>query len=136
MYSLWCDCLYKLSLANHFRDNIFWLPHNLDFRSRAYSILPYLTHLRSDLSRSIFIAEKRPLGSNDPACLKIHNKLDWHEGKKTDVYATGIYLTAHPTYGFTILLIGSSNEMPSLFMSAISLATISTKNYKNVFLIS
>jgi DNA-directed RNA polymerase len=32
MYSLWCDALYRLSLANHFRDKIFWLPHNMDFR--------------------------------------------------------------------------------------------------------
>ena len=32
MYSLWCDTLYSLSLANHFRNKIFWMPHNMDFR--------------------------------------------------------------------------------------------------------
>jgi len=73
MYSLWCDCLYKLSLANHFRDKIFWLPHNLDFRGRAYPMSPHLTHLSSDLSRSILIfAEKKPLGPNGLDWLKIH----------------------------------------------------------------
>jgi len=54
-----------MSLANHFRDKIFWLPHNLDFRGRAYSMSPHLTHLSSDLSRSILMfAEKKLLGSN------------------------------------------------------------------------
>jgi len=51
MYSLWCDALYKLSLAQHFRDKIFWLPHNMDFRGRVYPIAPHLNHLGSDLSR-------------------------------------------------------------------------------------
>src|SRR5205085_1985742 len=35
MYSLWCTCLYKLSIANHLRGRVFWLPHNLDFRGRS-----------------------------------------------------------------------------------------------------
>ncbi|XP_043493489.1 DNA-directed RNA polymerase, mitochondrial isoform X2 [Polistes fuscatus] len=73
MYSLWCDCLYKLSLANHFRNNIFWLPHNLDFRGRVYPIAPHLTHLGSDLARSILIfAQGKPLGPNGLDWLKIH----------------------------------------------------------------
>ncbi|KAK2586475.1 hypothetical protein KPH14_010745 [Odynerus spinipes] len=73
MYSLWCDCLYKLSLANHFRNNIFWLPHNLDFRGRVYPIPPHLTHLGSDLARSILIfAQGKPLGSQGLDWLKIH----------------------------------------------------------------
>lgn len=36
MLSLYSDTLYKLSLANHFRDRAFWLPTNLDFRGRTY----------------------------------------------------------------------------------------------------
>ncbi|KAI4498145.1 hypothetical protein M0802_006631 [Mischocyttarus mexicanus] len=73
MYSLWCDCLYKLSLANHFRNHIFWLPHNLDFRGRVYPIPPHLTHLGSDLARSILIfAQGKPLGLNGLDWLKIH----------------------------------------------------------------
>ncbi|XP_015177873.1 PREDICTED: DNA-directed RNA polymerase, mitochondrial [Polistes dominula] len=73
MYSLWCDCLYKLSLANHFRNHVFWLPHNLDFRGRVYPIPPHLTHLGSDLARSILIfAQGKPLGSHGLDWLKIH----------------------------------------------------------------
>ncbi|XP_018059905.1 PREDICTED: DNA-directed RNA polymerase, mitochondrial isoform X1 [Atta colombica] len=73
MHSLWCDCLYKLSLANHFRDKIFWMPHNLDFRGRAYPVPPHLTHLSSDLGRSILMfAQGKPLGSDGLDWLKIH----------------------------------------------------------------
>ncbi|XP_035743443.1 DNA-directed RNA polymerase, mitochondrial-like isoform X1 [Vespa mandarinia] len=73
MYSLWCDCLYKLSVANHYRNNVFWLPHNLDFRGRVYPVPPHLTHLGSDLARSIMIfAQKKPLGPNGLDWLKIH----------------------------------------------------------------
>lgn len=36
LLSLYTDTLYKLSLANHFRDRPFWLPTNLDFRGRTY----------------------------------------------------------------------------------------------------
>lgn len=92
MYSLWCDCLYRLSLANHvsyelkqcelivsifkylqFRDDIFWLPHNMDFRGRVYPIPPHLNHLGSDLARSMLIfAESRPLGPKGLDWLKLH----------------------------------------------------------------
>ncbi|XP_032688017.1 DNA-directed RNA polymerase, mitochondrial isoform X2 [Odontomachus brunneus] len=73
MFSLWCDCLYKLCLANHFRDQVFWLPHNLDFRGRAYPVPPHLTHLTSDLGRSFLIfAQKKPLGPKGLDWLKIH----------------------------------------------------------------
>ncbi|XP_011867383.1 PREDICTED: DNA-directed RNA polymerase, mitochondrial isoform X2 [Vollenhovia emeryi] len=73
MHSLWCDCLYKLSIANHFRDKIFWMPHNLDFRGRAYPIPPHLTHLSSDLGRSILMfAQGKPLGPKGFDWLKIH----------------------------------------------------------------
>lgn len=73
MYSLWCDCLYRLSLANHFRDDIFWLPHNMDFRGRVYPVPPHLNHLGSDLARSMLVfAESRPLGPDGLKWLKLH----------------------------------------------------------------
>ncbi|KAK4874106.1 hypothetical protein RN001_013466 [Aquatica leii] len=73
MYSLWCDCLYRLSLANHFRNDVFWLPHNMDFRGRVYPIPPHLNHLGSDLARSILVfAESRPLGPKGLDWLKLH----------------------------------------------------------------
>lgn len=73
MYSLWCDCLYRLSLANHFRDRVFWLPHNMDFRGRVYPIPPHLNHLGSDLARSMLLFhEKKPLGRDGLRWLKLH----------------------------------------------------------------
>lgn len=73
LYSLSCDTLHKLSLANHFRDKIFWLPHNMDFRGRVYPLPPHLNHLSSDLSRSLlFFHQKQPLGENGLSWLKLH----------------------------------------------------------------
>lgn len=73
MYGLWCDALYRLSLANYFRDKTFWLPHNMDFRGRVYPIPPHLNHLGSDLSRCLLVFDKaRPLGKNGFRWLKLH----------------------------------------------------------------
>ncbi|XP_073977527.1 mitochondrial RNA polymerase isoform X2 [Rhodnius prolixus] len=73
MFSLWCDALYKLSLANHFRDKIFWLPHNMDFRGRVYPCPPHLNHLSSDMSRSLLcFAKGEPLGDKGLDWIKLH----------------------------------------------------------------
>lgn len=73
MYSLWCDALYRLSLAHHFRDRIFWLPHNMDFRGRVYPCPPHLNHLGSDMARSLLcFAKGKPLGQDGLDWLKIH----------------------------------------------------------------
>lgn len=73
MYSLGCDTLYKLSLANHFRDKTFWLPHNMDFRGRVYPVPPHLTHLSSDLIRSFLqFHQTQPLGVDGLRWLKLH----------------------------------------------------------------
>ncbi|XP_043252193.1 DNA-directed RNA polymerase, mitochondrial-like [Colletes gigas] len=73
MYSLWCDSLYRLSLANYLRDKVFWLPHNLDFRGRVYPVPPHLNHLTADLGRSLLLFGKpKPLGRNGLDWLKLH----------------------------------------------------------------
>ncbi|KAG5674913.1 hypothetical protein PVAND_004858 [Polypedilum vanderplanki] len=73
MYSLWCDAHYRLSLANHFRNRVFWLPHNLDFRGRFYSIPPHLSHLSADLGRSLLkFHKKKKLGIDGLSWLKLH----------------------------------------------------------------
>lgn len=60
-------------MLHQFRDQVFWLPHNLDFRGRAYPVPPHLTHLTSDLGRSFLVfAQKKPLGSKGLDWLKIH----------------------------------------------------------------
>ncbi|AWP11147.1 putative DNA-directed RNA polymerase mitochondrial [Scophthalmus maximus] len=73
MHSLRMDALYKLSIANHMRDEIFWFPHNMDFRGRTYPCPPYFNHLGSDMTRAILVfAEGKPLGPKGLDWLKIH----------------------------------------------------------------
>ncbi|KAJ0174512.1 hypothetical protein K1T71_009620 [Dendrolimus kikuchii] len=73
MHSLWCDMLYKLSLANHFRDSIFWLPHNMDFRGRVYACPPHVSVLGADAQRAMLVfAKKEPLGPRGLRWLKLH----------------------------------------------------------------
>ncbi|KAH1174492.1 DNA-directed RNA polymerase, mitochondrial [Mauremys mutica] len=73
MYSLRMDALYKLSIANHMRDKVFWFPHNMDFRGRTYPCPPYFNHLGSDITRAILLfAEGKPLGARGLDWLKIH----------------------------------------------------------------
>ncbi|XP_077390802.1 DNA-directed RNA polymerase, mitochondrial isoform X2 [Festucalex cinctus] len=73
MHSLRMDALYKLSIANHMRDEVFWFPHNMDFRGRTYPCPPYFNHLGSDVTRSILLfAEGKPLGPKGLDWLKIH----------------------------------------------------------------
>ncbi|XP_072245864.1 DNA-directed RNA polymerase, mitochondrial [Leuresthes tenuis] len=73
MHSLRMDALYKLSIANHMRDEIFWFPHNMDFRGRTYPCPPYFNHLGSDVTRAMLVfAEGKPLGPKGLDWLKIH----------------------------------------------------------------
>uniref|UniRef100_UPI0037E77CFC DNA-directed RNA polymerase, mitochondrial n=1 Tax=Semicossyphus pulcher TaxID=241346 RepID=UPI0037E77CFC len=73
MHSLRMDALYKLSIANHLRDEIFWFPHNMDFRGRTYPCPPYFNHLGSDVTRAILVfAEGKKLGPKGLDWLKIH----------------------------------------------------------------
>ncbi|XP_034243849.1 DNA-directed RNA polymerase, mitochondrial [Thrips palmi] len=73
MYSQWCDTLYKLCIANDFRDRVFWLPHNMDFRGRVYPVCPHLQHMSNDLARSLLIfAKGEKLGPDGLNWLKLH----------------------------------------------------------------
>ncbi|KAM5230852.1 DNA-directed RNA polymerase, mitochondrial isoform 6-T6 [Hipposideros larvatus] len=73
MHSLRTDALYRLSLAQHLRHRIFWLPHNMDFRGRTYPCPPHFNHLGSDLARALLeFAQGRPLGPHGLDWLKVH----------------------------------------------------------------
>lgn len=73
MHSLRMDALYKLSIANYMRDEVFWFPHSMDFRGRTYPCPPYFNHLGSDVTRAILLfAEGKPLGRKGVDWLKIH----------------------------------------------------------------
>ncbi|XP_077998837.1 DNA-directed RNA polymerase, mitochondrial-like [Glandiceps talaboti] len=73
MHSLRMDFLYKLSIANKYRHDIFWFPHNMDFRGRVYPCPPHFNHLGTDAMRSILLFGKgRALGENGLDWLKMH----------------------------------------------------------------
>ncbi|KAK3917409.1 DNA-directed RNA polymerase, mitochondrial [Frankliniella fusca] len=72
-YSLWCDTLYKLCIAHEFRDRVFWLPHNMDFRGRVYPVCPHLQHMSNDMARSVLVfAKGEKLGPDGLDWLKLH----------------------------------------------------------------
>ncbi|CCA72321.1 related to RPO41-DNA-directed RNA polymerase, mitochondrial [Serendipita indica DSM 11827] len=68
-----CSTNYKMEIARTFLGEKFYLPHNVDFRGRAYPIPPHLNHLGDDLSRGLLLfAEGKPLGKRGIRWLKIH----------------------------------------------------------------
>ena len=55
--------LYRTSIAYHFKHDVLYFPHNLDFRGRVYPIAPYLNRMGADLARSLLVfAEGKPSG--------------------------------------------------------------------------
>lgn len=53
--------LEKISVADQMKNRPFYLPHNIDFRGRAYPIGGALTHYGGDLSRGLLeFAEEKP----------------------------------------------------------------------------
>ncbi|KIJ06872.1 hypothetical protein PAXINDRAFT_41991, partial [Paxillus involutus ATCC 200175] len=68
-----CSVNYKIEISRAFLGDAFYLPHNLDFRGRAYPIPPHLNHIGDDLSRGLLMfAEAKPLGERGLRWLKIH----------------------------------------------------------------
>ncbi|CAH8472575.1 unnamed protein product [Heterobilharzia americana] len=71
--SLWSTELYRLSIANQYRDKTIWFPHSMDFRGRVYPCPPHFNHTGSDVARSLIVfAKGLPLGPNGLDWLKIH----------------------------------------------------------------
>lgn len=56
-----------------FVGDVFYQPHSLDFRGRAYPMPLHLNHMGDDLSRGLLkFAEAKPLGVRGLRWLKIH----------------------------------------------------------------
>ncbi|KAG2159046.1 uncharacterized protein EDB93DRAFT_1076283 [Suillus bovinus] len=68
-----CSVNYKIEIARAFLGDTMYLPHNLDFRGRAYPIPPHFNHIGDDLSRGLLLfGEAQPLGEQGLRWLKIH----------------------------------------------------------------
>jgi len=73
LHSLRCDLAIKLKIADKFKSDTLYFPHNIDFRGRAYPIPPNLSHLGNDLCRGIVLFDKaKPLGRDGLKWLKVH----------------------------------------------------------------
>lgn len=68
-----CFQNFQLEIARAYLDETFYLPHNVDFRGRAYPIPPYLNQMGADNARALMIFDQgRPLGEHGLRWLKIH----------------------------------------------------------------
>ncbi|KAK5949604.1 DNA-directed RNA polymerase [Knufia fluminis] len=68
-----CFQNFQMEIARSFYDETFYLPHNVDFRGRAYPIPPYLNQMGADNARGLMLFDKgRELGEKGLMWLKIH----------------------------------------------------------------
>jgi DNA-directed RNA polymerase len=68
-----CKQNYTLEIARAFVHDVFFLPHNMDFRGRCYPIPPYLSPTGDDMNRGLLMfADKKPLGKTGLRWLQIH----------------------------------------------------------------
>ncbi|KAF9006988.1 DNA/RNA polymerase [Cyathus striatus] len=95
-----CSVNYKIEIARAFLGDKLYLPHNVDFRGRAYPIPPHLSHIGDDLSRGLLkFADAKPLGERGLRWLKIHlanlygydkatfdERVDWVMERLDDIY--------------------------------------------------
>lgn len=75
LFSMRADTQHKLDQAGAFaNEERLWLPHNVDFRGRAYPIPVYLQHMGCDLTRSMlaFASPGVELGPRGLYWLKVH----------------------------------------------------------------
>lgn len=68
-----CKFNYQLEIARSYINDAFYIPHNLDFRGRAYPVPPHLSPVGDDLCRGLLtFAEKKKLGKTGLRWLRIH----------------------------------------------------------------
>ncbi|KAJ5587142.1 uncharacterized protein N7459_002907 [Penicillium hispanicum] len=71
-HSVRCFQNFQLEVARTFRNETFYLPHNMDFRGRAYPLPPYLNQMGADNARGLLLfSEAKPLGVSGMRWLKI-----------------------------------------------------------------
>ena len=71
-HSMRCFQNFQLEVARAYRNETFYLPHNMDFRGRAYPLPPYLNQMGADNCRGLLLfSEAKPLGASGLRWLKI-----------------------------------------------------------------
>ena len=67
-----CFQNFQMEIAKTYIDEIFYLPHNIDFRGRAYPIPPYFNQMGADNCRGLMLfANGRELGETGLKWLKV-----------------------------------------------------------------
>jgi DNA-directed RNA polymerase, mitochondrial len=73
LHSQRCFQNFQLEIARALRNEVFYFPHNIDFRGRAYPIPPYLNHMGADHCRGLLkFGEGKELGESGMKWLSIH----------------------------------------------------------------
>ncbi|KAK8163332.1 hypothetical protein BC567DRAFT_273475 [Phyllosticta citribraziliensis] len=68
-----CFQNFQLEVAHAFKDEVFYFPHNMDFRGRAYPLPALLNHMGADMARGLLtFAKGKELGTGGLRWLKIH----------------------------------------------------------------
>lgn len=68
-----CKFNYQLEIARSYINDTFYIPHNLDFRGRAYPVPPHLSPVGDDLCRGLLtFAEPKRIGASGLRWLRIH----------------------------------------------------------------
>ena len=87
MHSNRCFQSFQMEIAKAYLNDTFYLPHNVDFRGRAYPIPPYLNQMGADNCRGLLrFANGRALGKDGLRWLKIHlsNVFGYDKASLTD----------------------------------------------------
>ncbi|KAI9930308.1 DNA-directed RNA polymerase [Aspergillus wentii] len=72
LHSQRCFQNFQMEIARAYRNEAFYLPHNMDFRGRAYPLPPYLNQMGADNSRGLLcFKDAKPLGASGLRWLKI-----------------------------------------------------------------
>ncbi|RAL14983.1 DNA-directed RNA polymerase [Aspergillus homomorphus CBS 101889] len=72
IHSQRCFQNFQMEIARAYLDETFYLPHNIDFRGRAYPLPPYLNQMGADNARGLLLfSEAKQLGPQGLRWLKI-----------------------------------------------------------------
>lgn len=73
LHSQRCFMNFQMEIAQAYKNETFFLPHNMDFRGRAYPLPAYLNQMSADNARALLLFKQgKRLGATGLRWLKIH----------------------------------------------------------------